>query len=84
MTFYSFVFPNTALITATQAIGKALSSRPLQIVGTVLAGVLVLIWFLVFGAMVRALVLRRLLWPENENTDDRRKEPAIGENNESA
>ncbi|TAQ83413.1 hypothetical protein B7494_g8262 [Chlorociboria aeruginascens] len=63
MTWYSFVFPNTALVTATQAIGKSLESRAIQIFGTVMAALLVLVWIFVFAMMVRAFLLRRLLWP---------------------
>lgn len=67
MTWYSFVFPNTALVTATQAIGKTFSSEPIKIVGTVMAGILVLVWITVFCLMIRALILKRLLWPEKED-----------------
>lgn len=74
---YSFVFPNTALVTATLAIGRGLNSRPIQIAGTALGGILVFVWFLVFCAMLRALWLRRLLWPEVESHDDRKKEPNV-------
>jgi tellurite resistance protein TehA-like permease len=63
MTWYSFVFPNTAMVTATQAIGKAFESNPIKIFGTILAGMLVVVWIYVFGMMLRALFLRRLLWP---------------------
>ena len=63
MTWYSFVFPNTALITATQAIGRTFDCKPIQIFGTVLAGLLVLLWIFVFAMMLRAIFLRRLLWP---------------------
>jgi tellurite resistance protein TehA-like permease len=48
MTWFSFVFPNTALVTATQAIGKSLGSDAIQIFGTVMAGLLVLVWIFVF------------------------------------
>ena len=51
------------MITATQAIGKALDSTPIKILGTVLSVMLVVVWIFVFGMMIRALVLRRLLWP---------------------
>ncbi|CZR59436.1 related to C4-dicarboxylate transport protein mae1 [Phialocephala subalpina] len=60
---FSFVFPNTALVTATQALGKSLNSDGLKIFGTVMAVLLVVLWFFVFGMMIRALWLRRLLWP---------------------
>jgi tellurite resistance protein TehA-like permease len=63
MTWYSFIFPNTAMITATQAIGKAFDSKPIKIFGTVLSVMLVVVWIYVFGMMLRALALRRLLWP---------------------
>lgn len=36
MTFYSYVFPNTALTTATFAIAKALDNRPITILGCVM------------------------------------------------
>lgn len=63
MTWFSFVFPNTALVTATQALGKSLNSNGLKIFGTVMAVLLVILWIFVFGMMIRALWLRRLLWP---------------------
>jgi len=63
MTWYSFVFPNTALVTATLAIGKSLQSNAIQIFGTVLAVLLVVVWICVFCLMIRALILRKLLWP---------------------
>jgi tellurite resistance protein TehA-like permease len=63
MTWYSFVFPNTAMVTATQAIGKTFESGAIQVVGTVMAVLLVLVWGFVMGMMVRSFYLRRLLWP---------------------
>lgn len=67
MTWFSFVFPNTALVTATLALGEALDSHPLEVLGCVLAGCLVLVWILVFGYMLRALWRRELLWPKDED-----------------
>jgi tellurite resistance protein TehA-like permease len=67
MTWFSFVFPNTALVTATQAIGKSLGSDAIQIFGTVMAGLLVLVWIFVFYMMVRAFLMKRLLWPGEIN-----------------
>jgi hypothetical protein len=60
---FSFVFPNTALVTATLAIGKSLESSAIQIFGTVLSCLLIVVWFFVWAMMIRALWLRRLLWP---------------------
>lgn len=66
MTFFSFVFPNTALVTATYQIGRAFNCRPLEIVGCVKAGFLVLVWATVFGMMVRCVWRRELLWPKEK------------------
>lgn len=60
---FSFVFPNTALVTATLAIGKSLDSHAIQIFGTVLACILIVVWLFVWAMMIRALWLKRLLWP---------------------
>lgn len=57
------MFPNTALVTATLAMGKALDSAAIEILGTVLSAGLVLVWIYVFSMMLRALLVRRLLWP---------------------
>ncbi|PMD26997.1 hypothetical protein NA56DRAFT_561651 [Hyaloscypha hepaticicola] len=73
MTWFSFVFPNTALVTATQALGKSLSADAIKIFGTVLAGLLVLVWIFVFYMMIRALFKRRLLWPGANDGLERRK-----------
>ncbi|KAL2073905.1 hypothetical protein VTL71DRAFT_11231 [Oculimacula yallundae] len=71
MTWFSFVFPNTALVTATFAIANALHSRALRIFGTVLAVLLVMVWIYVFGMMIRAVVLGRILWPEQVDGAER-------------
>ncbi|KAK0615836.1 voltage-dependent anion channel [Bombardia bombarda] len=60
MTWFSFVFPNTALVTATEQIGRAFECRGMQIFGCVLAGCIVVVWVLVFGCMVKCLWRRRL------------------------
>jgi len=67
MTWYSFVFPNTALTTATFAIAKALDgNRPIQYVGCAMTVMLVITWLLVFGMMVRAVRIRQILWPQQQ------------------
>ncbi|KAH8800199.1 voltage-dependent anion channel [Xylogone sp. PMI_703] len=50
---FPFVFPNTALVTATLAIGKSFNARSIKIVGTVMSGMLVLLWMLVFYIMLK-------------------------------
>jgi tellurite resistance protein TehA-like permease len=64
MTWWSFVFPNTALVTATEALGTAFDSTALQIFGTAMAACLVLVWVGVFIAMIRCLRRKELLWPK--------------------
>lgn len=70
MTWYSFVFPNTALITATFAIGKAFNSRAIQIIGCVMTPILILVWIFVFGMMIRAIKLKQILWPQKGEDKD--------------
>ncbi|KAI9895058.1 MAG: hypothetical protein M1814_000283 [Vezdaea aestivalis] len=68
--FWSFIFPQTALVTATFAIGKSFSCRPIQIVGVVMSVVLLLGWFIVLGLMIRAIYLRQILWPQQGEDKD--------------
>jgi hypothetical protein len=64
------VFPNTALITATFAIGKAFSCRAINIIGCVMTIFLVLTYFFVSYMMVRAIKLRHILWPQKGEDKD--------------
>ncbi|KAI1368895.1 voltage-dependent anion channel-domain-containing protein [Xylaria arbuscula] len=70
MTWWSFVFPNTALVTATLALAKAMGSNGLQIYGCVMAAALVLVWIIVFGKMLLSLWRRQLLWPKELDKDN--------------
>jgi tellurite resistance protein TehA-like permease len=80
MTWYSFVFPNTAMIVATQAIGKTLEARAIQIFGTVMGVLCVVVWIFVIGMMVRAFWLKRLLWPDIDGSHkELEKVPDSGE-----
>ncbi|KAL2019111.1 hypothetical protein VTK56DRAFT_10062 [Thermocarpiscus australiensis] len=67
MTWFSFVFPNTALVTATVALGTAFESAGLKVLSCVLAGCLVVVWILVFTQMLRCLWRKELLWPKEED-----------------
>ncbi|KAF2767625.1 hypothetical protein EJ03DRAFT_376055 [Teratosphaeria nubilosa] len=66
MTFYSYIFPNTALTSATFAVGKALNSDAIQILGCVMTCLLIVAWFAVFTLMVRAVVVKDILWPQKQ------------------
>ncbi|KAL8728349.1 MAG: hypothetical protein Q9166_005492 [cf. Caloplaca sp. 2 TL-2023] len=70
MTWFSFVFPNTALNTATFAVGKAFQSRAIQVVGCVMTVILLITWFLVFGMMIRAIAQKQILWPQKGEDKD--------------
>ncbi|GKT56976.1 C4-dicarboxylate transporter malic acid transporter [Colletotrichum tofieldiae] len=65
MTWWSFVFPNTALITATTALGKVFQNNGLQIFGCVMAACLIVVWIIVFVTMIQCLYQRELLWPKD-------------------
>lgn len=70
MTWFSFVFPNTALVNSTFAIGKAFDSKAIQIVGCVMTPILILTWFFVVGMMIRAFKLKQILWPQTGEDKD--------------
>ncbi|WEW59399.1 hypothetical protein PRK78_004870 [Emydomyces testavorans] len=70
MTWFSFVFPNTALITATFAIGGAFSNRTFNIIGCVLTVCLFFTYFFVVFMMIRAIKLRHILWPQKGEDRD--------------
>lgn len=66
MTFYSYIFPNTALTTATFAVGKALDNGPIQWLGCVMACLIVVAWAAIFSMMIRAVVNKDILWPQKQ------------------
>jgi tellurite resistance protein TehA-like permease len=67
MTWYSFIFPNTALTTATFAVATALGdNHPIRIFGCVLTVCLIIMWCFVVAMMIRAVVLKQILWPQKQ------------------
>ena len=70
MTWYSFVFPNTGLLTATFAIGGAVDSPAIEWVGSILTIVLIMVWLFVFVMMIRAVWNRQILWPQKQEDRD--------------
>lgn len=70
MTWYSYVFPNTALVTSTFAIGRAFSSRAIQIIGCVMTPLLIATWLIVTYRMIRAIIGRQILWPQKGEDKD--------------
>jgi len=66
MTWYSFIFPNTALTTATFAIAESAlgGNKGVRVVGYILTIGLLVLWFVVVACMIRALVKKQILWPQ--------------------
>ncbi len=70
MNWFSFIFPNTALITATFAVAKAFSSPAINIVGCVMTCLIILTWLFVVFMMFRAVYLKQILWPQKGEDRD--------------
>ncbi|EDU51466.1 TehA Tellurite resistance protein [Pyrenophora tritici-repentis] len=67
MTWYSFVFPNTALTTSTFAIARALNgNKPIEYIGCAMTIALIMMWFFVIIMNVRAVIIKQILWPEKQ------------------
>lgn len=67
LSWYTFLFPNSGLVTATFAVSTALDDdRGLAIFGCVMACALVALWVAVFAMTVRGIILRQILWPQTE------------------
>ncbi|KAM5360040.1 hypothetical protein ACJZ2D_014032 [Fusarium nematophilum] len=66
MTWWSFVFPNTALVTATGVMGKVFDSNGLHIFACVMTVAIVIVWAGVFVRMLWGLKEKTLLWPKND------------------
>ncbi|KEF59092.1 uncharacterized protein A1O9_03936 [Exophiala aquamarina CBS 119918] len=64
MTWYSFIFPQTALTTATFSIANAFEVTAINIIGCVMVCLLIIVWFVVVGCMLKAIYKRQILWPE--------------------
>ncbi|KAJ9609596.1 hypothetical protein H2200_005923 [Cladophialophora chaetospira] len=63
MTWFSFIFPQTALTTSTFAIGDAFDVDAIRIIGCVMTVLLILTWLVVVSFMIRAIVNKQILWP---------------------
>lgn len=64
MTWFSFIFPQTALTTATFAIAEAFDVAAIRIIGCVMTVLLIIVWFVVVAFMIRAIRNKQILWPE--------------------
>ena len=64
MTWFSFIFPQTALTTATFEVAKAFNVDAIRAIGCGMTILLVVVWFFVVGMMIRAIIHKQILWPE--------------------
>lgn len=64
MTWFSYVFPQTALITATFRVADVFNIHALKVVGCVMTGMLVAMWIFVVVMMIRAIHHKQILWPD--------------------
>lgn len=55
-----------ALTSATFALGKALDNKPLKIMGCVMTCLLICAWIAVFTMMIRAVIVKDILWPQKQ------------------
>ncbi|KAK4696756.1 hypothetical protein P7C71_g1218, partial [Lecanoromycetidae sp. Uapishka_2] len=70
LTWWSFVFPNTGFIIAMIDIGTAIGSQPILWVASVATVVQVAMYLFVFGAHVRAVMKKQILWPGKDEDHD--------------
>lgn len=61
--WWSFIFPNAGLATATIRLGEALDSKAIKLAGTVITVILIPLWFMVIFSHGRAIWDRELLAP---------------------
>ena len=64
VTWFSFIFPQTALTTATFNIGSSFDIPAINVLGCVMTCMLIVVWFFVVGMMIRAIIKKQILWPE--------------------
>lgn len=62
VSFYAFVFPNSALVSSTHAVGKAFSWKAVEIIGCVFIVLLIAVWLVIFLATIWGIWRRTLLY----------------------
>ena len=63
LNWYAYIFPNVGFTIATINIGERLDSRPIQLVGSAMVAILVLLWVLIVVCHIRAVANRKICWP---------------------
>ncbi|KAI5463649.1 voltage-dependent anion channel [Mariannaea sp. PMI_226] len=70
MVWWAFVFPNVGFTLATASIGEEFESSGIEWLASAMTVILVVMWFVVFTAQIRAIWLKKILWPGRD--EDRR------------
>lgn len=73
LNWWAFVFPNSALTLAIIQLGKVFKSQPIDWIASVLTVLLVIMWFVVAIANIRAVWQRKILWPGKDEDADVKK-----------
>ncbi|KAF2199041.1 hypothetical protein GQ43DRAFT_133210 [Delitschia confertaspora ATCC 74209] len=70
LAWWAFVFPNIGFTLATINIGTQLGSEGILWVTSIMTILLVVIWLFGFGALVRAVWIKRIMWPGRDDDKD--------------
>jgi tellurite resistance protein TehA-like permease len=70
LSWWAFVFPNIGFTLATINIGRQLKSEGILWVTSVATILLVAVWLFTLGALIRAVWIRRIMWPGRDEDKD--------------
>ena len=71
LTWWAFIFPNVGFTVSTVMIGRELGSEGILWVGSVMTALLAGLGCLAFVGCVRAVCLKRIVWPGRDEDKDR-------------
>ena len=70
LNWWAFIFPNGGLTLAVIELGKVYHSTGINWIASVLTVLLVIMWFVVAIANVRAVWQRKIMWPGKDEDKD--------------
>jgi len=70
LSWWAFVFPNVGFTIATIEIGQELQSEGILWVGSIMSIFVVMIWLVCVVSCVRAVVMKRIMWPGMDEDKD--------------
>lgn len=71
LTWWAFIFPNVGFTLSTVVLGRELGSEGILWVGSAMTVLLVGMWGVAFVGCVRAVWLKRIVWPGRDEDRDR-------------